>query len=459
MTLDDTLLADRIGEAIGSQQAIAGWSDVKARAQRPDRSRGVPRLGRTLLIAAAFVLVGGSIAFAFGDRIGEALGLYRPPLTIEQQMAGSGGASPGSAPQLLSVAAPGKFIAGSSRLLIRLPTRHFGVVRLYSGRTTRGYCELIVRDGKAARECRSNLIRTSSPVVYGFSGTRSMPGATLVDGHAYSANARSLRIRFRRGGSRTVALVDRFFLFELEPDHARTSDDPPIAFDVLDASGRTIGTRTNPYSFAPPRPIAVSVHRIVRVRLANAQGSVTLSSGRDAGGHDCVRVIANRASFPAVGWECGPGVLHFGRLGDDRNPTATRRVPVSWALGAASVNAMRKTFAYGWVGPSVRRLRLRFQDGARVDIPLHGGYFVYPIPVANWRAGHRPSVLDVFNSDARPIYHQFLYPRQPCVYPGPDSLCSNGTGHGFTSLPPAQSGAGTIDQSDNGGFAGTTSTP
>jgi hypothetical protein len=425
---------------------------VKARAQRPEGRRSVPRLGRVLLIAAAFVLVGGSIAFALDDRIGEVLGLRTPPPTVEQEMgAFAGYASPGGTGQPLSVAASGRFIAGSSRLLITLPTRHFGIVRLYSGRTTQGYCEIIARGGNGAGQCRSNLIRSRSPLVFGFSGSRSTPGAALVDGRAYSPDARSLRVRFRRGDARTVELVDRFFLFELGPDHARTSADPPIAFDVLDTRGRTIGTRTNPYSFTPPRPVAGSVHRVMRVRLANAQGYVTLSSGRDANGHDCVRVTVNAAALPAPGWECGPGVLHYARLGDDRNPTVARRVPVSWTLGAASVNTMRKTFACGWVGPSVRSLRLRFQDGSYLDIPLHGGYFLYPIPIANWRAGHRPSVLDGYGAAATPVYHQFLYPRTPCVYPGADKRCSSNTGHSFLSLPPAQS--------DNGGFAGTPSTP
>jgi hypothetical protein len=433
MTLDDSKLAERIGEAIGSQQEIAGWSDVKARAQRPERARRAPRLGRALLIAAALVLVGGSIAFALDGQLGEVLGLYRPPLTVEQQMQ----SFPGT----------GTLIPGTPHLVMRLPTAQFGLVRLYAGRTTHGYCELIVRGGRGGGQCRSDLVRSRSPIVFGYSTTKHAPGWRLVDGHAYAAGARSLRIRFRHGPARTVALVERFFLFELSPAHAEDSSNPPIALDVLDAAGRTIGTRLHLFDFGP-RPRAGSVRRIAQVRLANALGTATIWSGHEARGARCFGVRST-GSGPDVNWQCGSAV---GRFGLRAHGNGVERAPVSWMLGR-SEDRDSSTFAYGWVSPSISRLQLVFQDGTALNIPLHAGYFVYAIPVENWRSGHRPSVLRTYTSAGRRTYSQFLDPRLACVYPGAYSTCGGGTGtsHGFTAIVTAQ-GA-------NSGFAGTTSTP
>jgi hypothetical protein len=279
MTLDDSKLAERIGDAIGSQQAIAGWSDVKARAQRPVRARHAPRLGRTLLIAAALVLVGGSIAFALDDQIGQVLGLQ---------------------------------------------------------------------------------------------------------------------------------------------------------------------TRLHPFDPAGPQPVALSVRRIAQVRLANAQGRATIWIGHDARGARCFGARSSGVGPPDVAWQCGSAV---GRFGLRAHGSGVERVPVSWTLGR-SEDRDSHTFAYGWVSPAVSRLQLDFQDGTRLNISLHEGYFLYAIPLRNWSAGHRPSMLRAYSSAGRPTYRQFLDPRQACVYPSDARTCGQRGGVG-----------GTVEAGDNGGFAGTASTP
>jgi len=110
-------------------------------------------------------------------------------------------------------------------------------------------------------------------------------------------------------------------------------------------------------------------------------------------------------------------------------------VPVMWQMGLR--NDARKgpsygwAYAYGWVARKVAALKLRFQDGSQIDIPLLHGDFLYVVPPAKWPNGHRPSILLAYDAQGRQVYRRFLYPRQHCIYPGSDPLCKNfgmGTG-------------------------------
>jgi hypothetical protein len=102
---------------------------------------------------------------------------------------------------------------------------------------------------------------------------------------------------------------------------------------------------------------------------------------------------------------------------------------VSWSVGLRNDPTRPvgygDAYAFGWVAPDVTRLALRFQDGARADVPLVLHDFLYLVPPDRWPAGHRPSILTAYAANGRVLSHQFLYARQHCICPGHDPACKN----------------------------------
>jgi hypothetical protein len=442
MALAEEDLAERISRAISWGGKDGSWDDVVRRAARPSRRRRrAPRLGRTTLIAAVLVLLGGSLALAVGTRIVHALTGSPAPPAIKKQLAELPPAHPSGslvgAPPWLRKLDTGSIVVSSARELVTLRTRHFGLVHLYAARTTKGgTCELVTHGRSSMFGCNPAVANSATPVLTGVSGTRGVPGANLIDGRATAPGARALRILFRHGSPRTVRLVEGYFLFELGPDHSRRSTNPPIAYDVLDAAGRRIATARDPLGVIalsrrrpPAQPVARSVLLLAHATLPNNGGIVHISRGRTADGIPCFKLDRIGPQSREAAWQCQADVGRVGHVVDNHAPAVAHRVPVSWQL-AVENDWTRPTgygfaYAYGWVGPSIARARLTFQDGAAVDLPLHDRYFLYVIPTPAWREGHRPSVITGLGADGDVLYRQFLYPRQHCIYPGRDGVCTN----------------------------------
>ena len=428
--------ATRIARAISWDGEDGSWADVLARSAAVPKRRRAPRFGRTTLVAAVLVLLGGSLALAVGNRVVHALTGTPAPPAIKKQLRSlpTAGPSDGAPPWIRKIA-PGNVVASSARLLITLKTRRFGVVHLYAARTDRGgSCDLLTSGRTSRFTCNGRTTAQTPAVLSGLSGTRDTPGSNLVSGSVLPAQARSLRVRFRHGAARTVPLVAGHFLFELGPGHSRRSQDPPVAFDVLDASGNRIASQRDPVGVADPtrparakKPLAPTVHLLARQTLPNGGGTVSISRGRAATGIPCFLLARTGPQARRPQWQCEPDVGQVGHVVDNAKPAITHRVPVFWQL-AVQNDWTRPTYgfayAYGWVGPAIARLRLRFQDGESVELPLHDRYYLYVVPQAAWADGHRPSVLDGFGADGALAYHQFLYPREHCIYPGRDRLCA-----------------------------------
>jgi hypothetical protein len=148
-------------------------------------------------------------------------------------------AQPGSTPS-----AAGSLIAGSVRLRVQLSSAQFGDLAVYVGRARHGVCWVMLRGDRPSGECSGDNVPAGSLVVIGFDANPA--GWNLVDGHTYSPKARSLRVRFKHGSTIEVPVSGRFFAFELGLDHSARSLDPPVSLDVLDASGKILGTRVDP---------------------------------------------------------------------------------------------------------------------------------------------------------------------------------------------------------------------
>jgi hypothetical protein len=395
------------------------------------------RTGCGLLVAAALLTLGSQAALAAG---GDSAAPVPPAVSqFLSTLQGISVAAPATgATPAIGKAQPGALDSSSVRLRVTLPSAQFGDVSVYAGRTANGLCWVILRGGHVSGQCSSDNVPASSPVVVGFDSNSA--GWDLVDGHTYSSKARSLRVRFTSGSTLDVPVSGRFFVFELGPDHSAFSSDPPVSLEVLDASGASLGTRVDPMRLHARRPnfvsaLASSVRLRAQLTLPASGGHVTLSSGRDAAGDGCMRVLLNGASALTsfLTWQCGVQIGRYGDLLDTQNPKVVHRVPVSWTLGRSGNTLLSShTFAYGYVAPSTARLELRFQDGASTNIDLHAGFFAYEIPTSAYADGHRPSELQAYAASGSRVYTQPLYPTRPCVYPGADPACaaSNGGANG-----------------------------
>jgi len=421
--------------------------DLRVAAASPMRSRP-PRAvaSRALLVAAAVMLMSGSLALAFGGRMLHAFADKPAPPKVKtafRQMTKPlyplDGAPPAPKGSL-----PGAIVKGSERQVASVRNSRGTIARLYIARTTRGrLCTLTVGWPFGGAGCWGpqpvvgaiGYVMNTATVRTPRSHTSYAHGIT---GRAMSARAVTVRLVYPDGTHSDLALVDGWFMFELPAAHS-TAATGPVRADVLAASGARLGTLDDPFQFHRVNPhftfpVPSSITLVERAELPNAGGTVTIWSGHDSAGHACFRHLRNGKTqiFPA--WDCTAPVGAYGySLPGNGKPLA--HTPVFWQMAGANDGRRPTGFGYaysaGWVAPQVARLTVRFQDGDASDIPLHDGYYLYVVPPANWPAGHRPSILEARNARGAVVYRAFLYPRQHCQYPGYDPACRNrGLGSG-----------------------------
>jgi hypothetical protein len=422
--------------------------ELRAAAVR--RSRFGTRRGslapRALLVAAAVVLMSGSLALAFGGRVLNAFSGKPAPSHVKsefRQMTQPPYPLDG-APPLPKGYLPGALVKGSEHQVLAIRNSRGKVARLYVARTVQGRLCFVASgwpfgsagclgptpSGAAFAEVTDTAtVRRAGP---------HSPYAHGISGRTASPRAATVRFVYPDGTHSDVRLVDGWFMFELAASHS-TAATGPVRADVLSAGGARLGTLRDPFHLHRVQshfrfPVASSIRLLARAELPNSGGNVTIWSGRDPAGHDCFRHLRNGKSqmFPA--WDCTAQVGAYGySLPGMGNPLA--HTPVFWQMAGANDWRRPTGFGYaystGWAAPQVARLTVRFQDGSASDIPLHDGYYVYVVPRANWPAGHRPSILEARNAQGAVLLRAFLYPRQHCQYPGYDPVCRSralGTG-------------------------------
>ena len=408
----------------------------------PARRGSRARAPKMLLAAALLVLVGGSLAYAYGGRVVDAVTGGPAPPKITQDLGslakGPGFPRDGAPPwQQQFAGMNGKVVKGSERRVLTIATRWNGSASIYAARTTTGgYCSLSGWAGSGlGGGCAPNEQFTDRGRPIALSTLSERRGHVLFTGHVPSVHAAAVRIRYRRGHSADVALQSGWFLFEVPIAHQRSASNPVISIDVLDAAGKQIGRYSDPFRLHAPKPhftepVPSSIRMLASAELPNGGGTVTIWGGHDAKSRACFRHLRNGKSQQFPIWQCTAAVNHFGYGA----PTAGhlqggRHVAVSWQTGLRNDprrgSRLGYAYAFGWAAPGVAHLDLRFQDGSQTSIPLVAHDFLYVVPEANWRAGHRPSILTASNAAGRVVYRQFLYPRQHCIYPGHDTLCKH----------------------------------
>jgi hypothetical protein len=403
------------------------WLDVERRAARHVRSRR--RLGRPGLLAAALVIVGGG---------GLALGVGRElldddvPAAVNSDLHRMGKPSGplDGAPPWVAKFTPGRVVKGSAHTVMVVQTSR-GQVTLYSARTVKGQaCHITQFRNQRAGGCFDpDDFSAANPIMYGTQGLGR--SGTLIFGYAPQPDAASVALR-RRGASTVVMpLTEHYFMQEVPGGRRHEL----IALDVVAADDRVIATQS---LIVPKRhftqPTPQSVKLLASEELPNGGGTVTIWSGRDAQGQACFRHLRNGRSQRRPVWECLPETGHWWYL-PRASDGATQRVPVRWELGL--LNDGRKprgyghAYATGWVAPNIDRLSVLYQNGESDQVTLHDRYFLFVVPQSRWPASRRPSWLIARDAAGSIVYRQFLYPRQHCIYPGPDPLCrKRGVGTG-----------------------------
>jgi hypothetical protein len=435
------------------------WNDVLRRAEqfgravaRPRWRRRLPIAPRALAFALVVVLMGGSLALGVGGRVVHALSdgpvpadvkvelrqFVRPPYPLD------------GAPPLPKDYLPGAIVKGSERRVLTIRTGPRQVAALYTARTSKGEtCFASVGRPYGMTGCMTALQARRPFSVFaaqrGPYGTLTVRGKTVrargvvwqAIGHVSDSAATRLRIIYADGSQHDLALVRGWFMYVIPTAHTRPGT-APTRLEVLSESGARIATRIDPFTLKVPTvhftsPTPASIRLLASATLPNGGGTVRIWTGRDLAGNQCFRHLRNGKSQTNP-WDCRQAVGSYGIAANTR-PGPLRQTPVQWDMGLMNDPrhpvGLGYAYAFGWVGPNVERLTVRFQGGAATDVPLHERYFLYDVPPAHWRSGHRPSILEARDAQGRLVYRQFLYPRQHCIYPGRDPLCRNqgqGTG-------------------------------
>lgn len=435
-------LSDELGERLAHvvpELEPLDWIDVVERSQLlrrvtpPARGRGRLRVApRMLLVAAAVVLTGGSLALAVGGHV---------LITVF-----SGPSLPASARSLLQTelrplsgqtdTTTDRIVEGSARRILSVHTSRGTIASLWTVSTRTGRrCYATVGKPFGLVGCTEPALPVLGPFgVLAWMSARHDSAhigrdMTLV-GQAASPAARHVRLMYANGTSDVFQVVDRWFMLEVPASHT-TARTEPIRIDVLSGSGAVLAARSDPFRLhlprlTPGRPIASTIRRLAFARLPNHGGSIAIWSAIDAKGHSCFRYTRDGGGKPYPWWICSPQV---GRSAAADTGAGFATVPVQWTLGSARrpgrATGYGYAYAVGWVAPSVRRLALHFEDGTSARLTLLGRYFMYVVPRVHWAPGHRPSELDAIGADGSVMYRRPLDPGAHCVYPGPDPACAH----------------------------------
>jgi hypothetical protein len=422
--------------------------DLRAAAAcRPRQSlRQWSRAPRVLITAVVVVLMSCSLALAFGGRVLTALGGGPAPAPVKaafKAMVEPHRSRDGAPP--FEALHDGTIVPGSEHRVLSVRTLRGTTATLFAARTSSGkLCAVTHGWAFGGAGCWSTPASPASGSLFAILAPSSYtPHRTdtrrALFGRTANVRAATLRVIYRDGAHDDVALAGGWFMFEVPLAHEQRAV-APVRLDVLAVGGARLGSVADPFRLDVPmphftKPVPASVKLLASAVLPNDGGTVRIWSGVDAQGRECFRHLRNGKSQVFPVWEC---TAQVGRSSYPVYPLNARqirrRVAARWQMGFRNDSRHPVGYGYayatGWVGPRVARLTVRFQDGSAADVVLHDGFYVYVVPAANWRAGHRPSILEARAADGSVVSRQFLYPRQHCLYPGRDPVCNESTATG-----------------------------
>jgi hypothetical protein len=222
-------------------------------------------------------------------------------------------------------------------------------------------------------------------------------------GRVPQRSASSLRVRLTGGQSLTEPIRNGFFLFTV-PDSVLAHAGPQ-ALVAQDRQGRLVAREPMSMPFGPLEALHFGGIR------------------RPPGGADLSRkhrlVVHGSVAGPASIWTA-PSSLRSARctwLEVDRGiygGGCRRQGPPASGLAQVvplrfRVNGRALALLWGQAGLDVTGLEVLFQDGTRTSLPRSRGVFLYPVPAARWKVGHRPAFLVAHGRNGGVVAKRLLY--------------------------------------------------
>ncbi len=323
-------------------------------------------------------------------------------------------------------------IRGSEQVVAEMTTASGARARMYAVKVrTGGFCFAALGGPFNGGACLPAPAKWHYPVVagammWGTGAPGTFAKTPVLYGRLTKTGAASLVVRYADQASDVIPTTRGWFLYEVPKVHQFWHHEP-LRLDVLDASGRVIGTLKDPFGLHPPkRPKAEQPrpeHQVLaRESLDWKDGSLVLQGARGDQGHRCV-LFANTLTHNTGGWMCGAAVAQTAPVSEGQT---TAPPPVYFELHQLVRGATPGGYVYarGWVGPPVASLEIRFQDSTVAPIPLYDRLFIYVVPSSHWALGKRPSYVIGRDSSGHAIFRRFLYPAAPCAYPLGEKSCA-----------------------------------
>jgi hypothetical protein len=402
MTQSD-LLAPRLA-AVAYPLDDADWADVLRRAHVPAAKRWPLSRRRSLAVA---VLLLAAIVFLVAPALGigpPALDFFAAkhapkPVALDFERMNVG------APKGMS---PG-VVAGQTRLVKTYHLRSGRAFPLWVAPTRKGtFCFTFGGGGGCAgRHVPTSHERgdfNSGAIGLGIEG---LFHTTVLDGYVYDQRIADLEVRVKHAPPITVPLlwVSRpidagFFYYDLT--EAQRRHHSVVAVVALDAHGKVLARvgsifRSRPAWFDWRKVAELSKRHVI---LRSGPASIAIAPSRTGG--NCFWLQEGHGT---IGTGCAPPRFQ------------TRAMAGGFSHGTAF------TVFSAQLRPSVARVELRFQDGARAELHPVVGFVLYTIPRSHWPRGHRLIRAVAYSSTGRQLARETFDPREiglySCAKPAP----------------------------------------
>jgi hypothetical protein len=380
-------LAEALDRLVPAVAVEPDWADVLARAGAKVPLHRNRRVWYVIAVAAVVLGILVSPAFGLGDRILDFFTGSPAPEPVKQELSFGTNVGDPEIDELMHQQVDSKVLVGQAHGLLAVQTPA-GLLRIWGAPTSDGgLCTYMRVDGASNGWLSCDSLAPDSGPLVGAAEERSEGGKTVryVSGQARDEVA-SIELRLTNGTTLPVRLVGSFFFRALFPGQE------PAALVGRDSSGEVVSELPvalgGPSGVLPPTyPIGPSHQVFV---LATEIGQITMELAPGPGRKHCWIVTAETSQFTSCRAVRG---LEFD-LGPYYNPEQTDRI----------------VLLSGLVDKRVRALRLEFEDGGSVAIPIVQHAFVYELPKTHWRTGRRPTRLVAVGSDGDVITHKRVVP-------------------------------------------------
>jgi hypothetical protein len=384
----EPVLAAAFDSLVPAEPFEPDWSDVLVRADTH-----VPFLRRRrtwYALAAAAVLIALLVGPAFGLG-GKFLDLFTgspAPEQVKRELAFGTNEGNDQVDELMHQQLKSTVLLDRARGLLAVQTSA-GLLHIWGAPTSDGgLCTYMLLVGAPHGWLTCDTLAPDAGPFVGTADARTVDGRTFryVSGQAREQIV-SVELKLEDGSLLPVRKAGAFFFRALTPGQQ------PAALVGKDGAGSVVSEL--PVAFGAPSGVLPPVNPVGPRRtlfvLQTRIGKVTMEGAAGPAGKRCWIVTAEAMGLTA----CGdvPRGVEFD-FGPYYNSEQTERV----------------VLISGFVGPAVRSLELRFEDGTRVGLPRNGRYFIYELPRRNWKTGHRPTVLVARDSEGTVIARKHVVP-------------------------------------------------